>query len=140
MLSRGDLSSVEVSRKLARKFFNRRFNCAQSVILSVSKALGVKVPKEVVKTAVVFGGGIGESGCLCGALAGAVMLIGYLFPKSNKEAADFFDIFKERFKSSCCRVLRGGMDFKNPKLKEHCAKITEETASLLSEFLMSDRR
>lgn len=139
MLSRSNLSSVEVSRKLARKFFGRRFNCAQSVILGVSKALKIEVPKEVVKTAGVFGGGIGGSGCLCGALAGAVMLIGYLSPKSNEETAEFFRIFKERFKSSCCRVLRGGMDFKDPKLKEHCAKITEETAGLLTEFLMGDK-
>ncbi len=139
MLLRGNFSSVEVSRKLARKFFGRRYNCAQSVILSVSKALGVKVPKEVIKTAAFLGGGIGGSGCLCGALAGAVMLIGHLSPKSNEEAADFFRIFKERFKSSCCRVLRGGMDFKDPKLKEHCAKITEETAGLLTEFLMGDK-
>lgn len=139
MLSKSNLSSLETSRKLARKFFGRRFNCAQSVMLSVSKALGVKVPKEVLKAAAVWGGGIGGSGCLCGALAGAVMLIGCLSPRSSEEAAEFFHIFKERFKSSCCRVLRRGIDFEDPKLREHCVKITEETAVLLTEFLVGDK-
>jgi C_GCAxxG_C_C family probable redox protein len=109
------------------------------VILGVSKALEIEVPKEIVKTATVFGGGIGKSGCLCGALAGAIILIGYLSSKSEKEASEFFHIFKGKFKSSCCRVLRKEMDFKDPNLKEHCAKITEETAGLLTKFLMGDK-
>lgn len=138
MLLRGNLSSIEISRKLAKKYFQKGYNCAQSVMLSASKALGVHVPAGVVESASAFSGGIGRSGCLCGALAGAVMLIGYFSPKNEKEASEFFQIFKEKFQSSCCRVLRSDMDFEDPAVRKHCAKITEETAVLLVKFLSGD--
>lgn len=138
MLVKNSLSSVEKSKRLANKYFKKGYNCAQSVILSVSKVLGVRVPVGLVESVSAFRGGIGKSGCLCGALAGATLLIGLLSPKSEKEASEFFRVFKEEFKSSCCRVLRGGMDFKDPRLKKHCAKITAETAGLVVEFLSGD--
>ncbi len=138
MLLRNNLSSIEKSQKLANKYFKKGYNCAQSVILSASKVLGVRVPVGLMESASTFTGGIGKSGCLCGALAGAIMLIGFFSLKSKKDASEFFQIFKERFKSSCCRVLRNGMDFDDPYLKKRCAKITAETAGLVVEFLSGD--
>lgn len=134
MLSRGELPSA-VGKRMASKYFKSRYNCAQSVILAAAKACKMKPPEELVRSTRVFGGGIGYSGCLCGALAGALLTIGYLCSKPEKRAGEFIKIFIETFGSSCCRTLRKGMDYKNPELKRHCAMITEETASLLIDFV-----
>ena len=45
------------------------------------------VPKELLSIATSFSGGMG-SGCLCGAIAGSQIVIGWLFGKDNQKIQD----------------------------------------------------
>ena len=45
------------------------------------------VPKELLPVATSFSGGMG-SGCLCGAIAGSQIVLGYLFGKENQAGND----------------------------------------------------
>jgi C_GCAxxG_C_C family probable redox protein len=59
----------------AKKQFEKGFSCAPAVFSTYSKQLGLE--KELaLKIACGFGGGIGRTGRTCGAVTGALMVVG----------------------------------------------------------------
>ena len=62
---------------LAIENFKHGLNCCESVFNALQRAGCLKdVPAESVAMCVGFGGGVGLSGCMCGALSGAIMANG----------------------------------------------------------------
>ncbi len=59
----------------ARKNFSKGFNCAECVFEAVLEHLETNLPKEVLKVATGFGGGVGLFGDTCGAISGAVLAV-----------------------------------------------------------------
>lgn len=55
--------------------FKSRFNCSQSVLYAFCDELGFD-RQTALRIAAGFGGGIGRSGETCGAVTGAIMVIG----------------------------------------------------------------
>lgn len=137
---RGGESAAEV----AARRFDGGYNCAQSVLLALKETRGAKVTEDLVNACSVMTGGLGRSGCVCGALIGGSIAIGLveggrgLIGKRRRaieRTAEFHDIFKREFGSTCCRVLRKGVDYGDPKLKERCRSITSRATQLLDDFL-----
>ena len=60
---------LESSAEKAGTLFDGGYNCAQAVLQATT---GRNDP-ELLAMAGAFGGGIGRSGCLCGAVTGGVM-------------------------------------------------------------------
>jgi C_GCAxxG_C_C family probable redox protein len=91
--------------------------CSQAVLLAFAPELGLE--REVaLRIAAPFGGGIGRMGLTCGAVSGALMVIGLkLGPTDPKDRArreqlyqavrDFTAAFKQRHGSIVCRELLG---------------------------------
>ncbi len=130
-------------RQLAGQHFRDGYNCAEAVLRSFNTALGLGLGDDALRLAAGFGGGIGHSGCVCGALAASIMVLGALAGRrSNEESRDeayrvsagFHERFSGNFGGTCCRAL-------NPhpfETKEHlrgCLKITGRTAELLMEYI-----
>ena len=64
----------------ACEYFNNGYSCSESMIMwAIEQGL---VSKELLPVATSFSGGMG-SGCLCGAVAGAQMIIGSLYGREN---------------------------------------------------------
>ncbi|MGD0173758.1 MAG: C-GCAxxG-C-C family protein [Anaerolineales bacterium] len=61
------------------------FNCAQSMVKAYAAELNAD-EAAVVRMVAPFGGGMGRNGYVCGAVSGAVMVIGARF--GNADAAD----------------------------------------------------
>lgn len=107
--------------------FHAGHNCAQSVLLAMAEHWNVK-NELIPKIAAPFGGGIGRSGSVCGALTGAAMALGIMYG-TNEPSADKRQEAYERAKSLCeqfakrhgsiiCRDLIG-FDLSDPaKLQE----------------------
>jgi C_GCAxxG_C_C family probable redox protein len=101
----------------ARELFLSGYNCAQSVLISFADEL--KFSRELAqKMAAGFGGGMGKQQETCGAVTGAVMVLGLLSGEraSNndelKSAAyanvkEFFRKFEQEFGFTGCRELTG---------------------------------
>jgi C_GCAxxG_C_C family probable redox protein len=101
---------------LAIDLFNSGFNCAQSVFSVFSEEYGL--PQETaLKISCGLGGGV-RSGEICGAVSGAVMVIGLKngqFVQNDLKAKDlcysetieFLNQFRQRNKSTVCRELLG---------------------------------
>jgi len=107
----GDAAARGVER------FAAGFNCAESVLLGVTGALGC-VGDGVPMVATGFGGGVARRGEICGAVTGAVMAIGLCRGRSRAEDLDARDRtyaavdgllsrFSERHGSLTCRELIG---------------------------------
>lgn len=75
------MSKMSRSEK-AIENFRGKYNCSQSVLLSYSDLLGIN---EEISQAVAsgFGGGIAQNKKMCGALTGAIMVIGLRYFDSN---------------------------------------------------------
>ena len=134
--------SIEARNK-AGNYFKEGYNCAEAVFLTFRELLSPEIDPAFVKLMTGFGGGVGQSGCMCGALTGAIVALNMVKGRtsnldSREEAYQYAKEFSERFTDkynvTCCRAL-------NPypfETKEHltnCLKITGNTSKMLAEFL-----
>lgn len=121
----------------ARELMQANHNCARAVVLAVSEALNVPLPPGLESAATFFRGGL-SSGCLCGALSGAVLLSGYLHslhphPVDNKLGSHLHDLFKETFGATCCRAIRAKRPLHLKLSKKPCQELTARFAVLVYE-------
>ena len=86
---------VEESKELiakikdrARKNFSKGFNCAECVLEAVFEHFDTDLPKDALKLATGFGGGVGLFGDSCGAITGAVMAVGAVHGRSSLPEGD----------------------------------------------------
>jgi C_GCAxxG_C_C family probable redox protein len=115
----------------ALEYFNKDYNCAQSVLLAMQEYYGIPDDELIPKIAAPFGGGIGKCGSLCGALTGAIIAIGAKHgtnssdltekEKSYKLARKLYERFVKAWGSPFCRELIG-YDLTDPKQLEELRK------------------
>ena len=97
--------------------------CSESVLLATCEEFGIEVDEQVIpKVAYAFAGGIGNTGAVCGAVAGAIMAIGLIRPRGEtmEEMLSVFGLaaeFRRRFEAEKgtigCRELTG-LDLTTP--------------------------
>ena len=125
----------------AAEYFNQGYSCSESIIMEAIEQ-GI-VPKELLSVATSFSGGM-SSGCLCGAIAGSQIVLGWLYGKNNKNdndvqaralAKQFIEEFKKSHKATCCRVLTAGMDMASPERKAHCTNMVNDCSKILAEII-----
>ena len=122
-------------------FLNQGCSCSESIVTAAAQ-MGY-VPEDLISVATSFSGGMG-SGCLCGAVAGSQMVIGYLHGKNKTNTAralakEFVEEFKKSHKATCCRVLTAGLDFHSPERKKHCVNMVQSCAKILSEMFEKEK-
>jgi C_GCAxxG_C_C family probable redox protein len=137
----------------AKELFLSGYNCAQSVMLSFADDL--KFSKELAqKVAAGFGGGMGKRQETCGAITGAIMVLGLLKGEEVnnndelKEAAygsvkDLTRDFILSYKTTLCRELigcdlntpEGSAKFKEEKIMEiTCAGCVEKAVQIIEDL------
>ncbi|PWD99097.1 C-GCAxxG-C-C family (seleno)protein [Marinilabilia rubra] len=134
----------------ASSVFNKGFNCAQSVLLSHGEAF-FKDAGYALKLASGFGGGICGRGHTCGAVTGALMVLGLHFGYSSvenpseKERAlrikkEFLETFENRFNGLDCKQLLGadigtseGRDYarENNLFEKTCSQLIDGASEIL---------
>jgi C_GCAxxG_C_C family probable redox protein len=142
----------DVQRAVA--VFKEGYSCSQAILSTYGKRIGLK--REVaLKIAGGFGGGIGRMGKTCGAVTGAVMVIGLQFgmvdlaDKDAKEQTyalvrEFMDRFTALHGSTECKELLG-CNLNTPEgflyAKEQnlfvtiCQELVQHAAELLEELI-----
>jgi C_GCAxxG_C_C family probable redox protein len=138
----------------ALELFNSGFHCSQAVFAAFSEDLGLS-SKTALKIACPFGGGLGGYGKTCGALTGAMMVIGLKFgssevndPETKKLSRDktraLIETFERTHGTSNCNELVGfdrsnlsGAELmaKLPYFHTTCPKFLETVVSYLEEEL-----
>lgn len=128
----------------ASEYFNSGYSCSESMIMwAVDEGL---ISREVLPLATSFSGGMGV-GCLCGAVAGAQMIIGSQFGRENKagneiiaraKAKELVQRFMETHKATCCRKLTKGLEMGSPERKAHCTNMVEYCQKLVEELIHTE--
>lgn len=130
-------------KKAIDNFLNKGYSCSESVVkAAIDEGL---IDENALNIATSFSGGMG-SGCLCGAIAGAQIVIGYLYGKNKSNTArilakEFIEKFKETHKATCCRVLTAKFkdDFHSKVRKLHCVNMVEFCAKQLEDILIKEK-
>lgn len=60
---------------LAEQYHNEGNNCVESVVKACNDGLKLGLPDVAIRMVSGMGGGIGRSGCVCGALSGSCLVI-----------------------------------------------------------------
>ncbi len=130
--------------KMAGDYHNSGYNCAESIFLTFREQAVPELGEDMVRLASPFGGGLGRSGCVCGALSGAMLIIGAAKGRRNplqprKESYslsnEYHDIFRKQFGATCCRVLNRH-EFGSREQGETCFRIITESAGIMMKFLI----
>ncbi len=140
----------------AVSLFDQGFTCSQAVLAAFSTRYGLD-ERTALKVACAYGGGIARSGETCGAVTGALMVIGLAHGKAtlDDDAAkektyaltrEFWKRFRERQGSLVCNVLIG-MDIGTPEgakaasesgvFREKCPGLVQCAAEILDQLLGS---
>ncbi|OAA85256.1 C-GCAxxG-C-C family protein [Clostridium coskatii] len=128
---------------------NGDFYCSESIVKTIKDEFNLPVSDDIIKMASGFPVGIGGSGCTCGAVTGGIMAIGLFFgrcePKDervNKAMAlskELHDIFKDKHKYLCCRVLTKDMTLGSEEHMKQCiyftGEVAEESAKIIAREL-----
>jgi C_GCAxxG_C_C family probable redox protein len=138
----------------AKELFKSGFNCSQVVLAVFSEELGLS-RETALKIAFPFGAGIGGTGRICGALSGAIMVIGLKHETSNvtdienrnlckEKTRKLIEAFENEHKTVNCNDLVGfdmnalsGVDLKAKAqyFQNTCPKFLETVVSFLEEEL-----
>lgn len=135
-----DIGAVEENlAKRAEELFGQGFNCCESIIKSSIETLKLPLPENTYLMGTFFREGVASSGCICGALAGGIMILGFIAGKDKKNidlAKDFRAKFVKQFGSTCCRVLRKEQSFADRLTRKKCREITRFAAEILNQGLV----
>jgi C_GCAxxG_C_C family probable redox protein len=146
---------MKVNRyEIANTLFNEGFNCAQALLVAYGTGLGIN--RDIaLKIASTFGGGVGRTGETCGAVTGALMIIGlkYGITKPDFEnkmrpyniVEKFINQFKTRNNahSISCNELIGFRIFPDRPLnrserdiiQKRCPQYVQDAARIIEEIL-----
>ena len=126
-------------------YLNGDYYCSEAIISTIRKHFDPDMPEQAIAMASGFPIGIGGSMCVCGAVSGGVMALGYFFgrttPKDSKVnkamamSKELHDYFQSKYKTLCCRVHCDGMVLGSPEHMEQCAKFTGDVAAKTAEII-----
>lgn len=119
-------AAIDDCAEKAGVLFDGGYNCAQAVL----QATTGRDDPELLKMAEAFGGGIGKSGCLCGAVTGGVMALG-LMGKGDRNG-ELVARFREQFRTTCCRGLSKDYQWLSEEHLANCRKLTVTAAALVA--------
>lgn len=138
----------------ALSLFKNGFRCSQAILSTYGLQFGLD-QELALKLASPFGGGMGSLGNTCGAVTGAIMVIGLKYgnskvgeikkkEKANQITKDFVEKFKSRNGSVMCRELLD-CDISTPEGRnkaieeklfiEICPNLVRDSAEILEELL-----
>ncbi len=127
-------NSINIGDK-AGYYFENGFHCAEAVVASVLEGLG-KDSAPVISQATAFGGGFGKTfDEACGALSGALIVIGYLHgrntPGENWDhpaqlAQEIREKFISKYRTTHCATLRHR--FGEDHQSQECSKLVQSVA------------
>ncbi len=138
----------------AKELFSEGFNCAQSVFAAFAPELGLD-NETALKIASSFGGGMAHMGEVCGAVTGALMVLGLKYGRTKaadldarernyERVEEFVKRFKALHSSILCRellgadmsTLEGRIKIKEQNLtRDLCPGFVRDAARILGDML-----
>ena len=157
---------IDRVRDRARKNFSKGYNCSECIMEAVLECVDTGLPKETIRVASGFGGGVGLFGDTCGAITGAIMAVGAVHGRCGlpegedrkavaKESSrqlygnpGLYRLFnqipnrvKDKYGNTLCREISD--EWRNQWLCRdhalHCREIITDVAELAAELIYADK-
>lgn len=143
------VSIKKVEQDAFQLFSEGKFYCSEAIVYALRENIDPNMPLAVVATASGFPVGVGKSKCMCGAVSGGVIGLGYFFGRTKPGRASDEDIvrmldlanelqqhFRDNHKQVlCCHIHIKGMDMGSGEHKAQCASFTAEMAKKTAEII-----
>lgn len=124
--------------------------CSESILVMMNEGFGGSLTAQTAKQiGAGFCHGMCGAGCSCGALSGAIAALGLFLghhskdglrrKKFQKTERKMHDQFKERFSSTCCRVLTKKVKHDRKAHHENCLNLTRGGAEIAVRLLLEAR-
>jgi C_GCAxxG_C_C family probable redox protein len=134
--------------------FEAGFSCSQSIVAAFGPEMGLERTLAL-RVAAALGGGLARSGETCGAVSGALMVIGLRYgritaddeeakEKTYRIGAEFLERFRSQAGSTVCRELLG-YDVSDPEQRRLgkekgistsvCPRLVQDAAEILEQIL-----
>ena len=143
-----DVSVAKIKQDAEELFRRGDYYCSEAVISSIKDNFDLPMPDEMIAMASGFPIGIGKSKCVCGAVSGGVMAIGYFFGRTRGAdpkvqhtltlANELQESFKTNHKYLCCHILTKGMDMGSGEHKSQCVSFTGEIAEKVAQIIVRE--
>ena len=137
--------------------FEAGFSCSQSIVAAFGPEMGLERTLAL-RVAAAMGGGLARSGETCGAVSGALMVIGLKYgrieaddeeskEKTYQLGAEFLERFRSQAGSTVCKELLG-YDVSDPEQRRLgkekgisasvCPRLVQDAAEILEEILQEE--
>lgn len=128
-------------------------NCAECVLKSALNNYNVELPDEVICMASGFGGGIGRSRHICGAISGTIMALGLFkgrrdpLAEDRKKVTEIYPDFKEIITeieecfgtTTCKEMLAKYKDGTNNPMINDCDDVIKYCAKTLVKYIEGEK-
>jgi len=123
------------------------FFCSEAIVYSIKKNIAPEMPEALIAASSGFPVGVGGSKCMCGAVSGAVMCLGYFFGRTEpsnpatkkcmKLAKELQDSFRQNHNGvMCCHIhTKGFIDMATGAHKRQCTAFSGEMAAKAAEII-----
>ena len=141
-----DKINIEIIKAEAEQLYrNGDYYCSEAIIAAIRKHFAPDMPEQAIAMGSGFPIGMGGAMCVCGAVSGGAVVLGYFFgrvtPKDSKVqkamtlTKELHDYFQSKRKVLCCKILCKGMELGSPKHMEQCIAITGDIAAKTAEII-----
>ena len=137
-----------IAERARNLFATRQLHCSEAVLVTINRALGGGLSEEqAIALAGPFAEGVGRTGCMCGAVGGALMALGLFIGgtqptrrrKDVRQATDrLMTDFRRRAGAPCCRIASRRAPSGTTRF-DHCAGLTAVAAALAAERILAHR-
>ncbi len=139
-----------IRRRAENLFETHQLLCSEAVLHVLNQGLGGGLPPDTaVRLASGFGEGIGRTGCMCGAFAGAMMGLGLFLGRQGvngngskrvlAKAKELHRRFSSEFGATCCRILTKKVEPNRRALFSQCGNQTGEAAEMAARIILEAR-
>ena len=138
-----------IKDRASNLYLTRQMLCTEAVMSAINQGLdGGLTDAQATAMAAPFSAAMGETGCLCGALSGAVMASGLILGKGHghrhrkamrENARRLHDEFKVANGATCCRVLTRKVRNDRKAHFQQCAHLTAQAAEMAARLVLERR-
>lgn len=148
-----EVSIKQVRQDAEELFRSGGFYCSEALVYAIRKNIDPDMPDALIRAASGFPVGIGKSKCVCGAVSGAILAIGYFFGRSEPtnpqdptsvKCLELANEVQQRFRDArsrhvlCCKIHTHGMDMASGEHKTQCISFTGEMAAHTAEVIVRE--
>ncbi|MDR0816586.1 MAG: C-GCAxxG-C-C family protein [Desulfovibrio sp.] len=139
------ISLKKIKEQAEKHYSDGDFFCSEAIVSTIRTHFEADIPLSAIAMASGFPVGVGGSKCICGAVSGGVMCLGFFFGRTNPKdervnkamalAHELYDSFKSNHKVLCCRVLTKNMELGTPDHMRQCISFTGEVAEKTAQII-----